>query len=128
MALKLADEMRAALQKQDGNAVTVEDEQSQRLYVIVDRQLHERAMSALEKVEEDRAAIHDGIAQMEAGDGIPLAEADREIRQELGYSPIVPFNDGIAKTIDWMRQNPPEQIPEELVSYKDQDLALAKIQ
>jgi len=37
--------------------------------------------------EEDLAAIRAGIRDMEAGRVVPLSEADRRIREELGFPP-----------------------------------------
>jgi len=36
---------------------------------------------------EDLASIHRGLADLDAGRKQPLTEVDREIRQELGFTP-----------------------------------------
>ncbi len=86
MTPKLTDEMRQAIEARKGEPVLVEDEQTHRIYVIVDSETHQRAMRALKR-QEDHAAIQAGIDDMEAGRVIPLEEVDRQIRNELGFGP-----------------------------------------
>lgn len=70
----------------DGAPVEVEDDETRKVYVLVDQDLHQRGMRALQE-REDLAAVRQGIEQMEAGLGQPLGEADAEIRKELGFPP-----------------------------------------
>ena len=84
MTPKLSDEQRLTIQAKDGQPVPVEDEQTHRIYVIVDSETHQRAMQALQR-QEDLAAIQEGIDDMEAGRGMPAEEADRRIREKLGF-------------------------------------------
>jgi len=87
MAPKLTNEIRKALEENPGRPVTVEDDETHQVYVIIGQDLHRRAMAALQQQEDDLASIGRGIEQMEAGLGRPLAEADADIREKLGFSP-----------------------------------------
>ena len=86
MTPKLSEEQRRVLTAQNGRPVPVEDDQTHKIYVLVDEDLHRRAMQALQE-QEDLAAVREGIEQMEAGLGQPLEQADAEIRSELGFPP-----------------------------------------
>jgi len=86
MSVKLSEEQRRALTELQGAPVEVEDDETRKVYVLVDQSLHRRGMRALQE-QEDLAAIRQGIEQMEAGLGQPLDEADAEIRKELGFPP-----------------------------------------
>lgn len=83
MSVKLTDEQRRALAEQ-GGPVPIEDDQTRKVYFLIDEEFHRRALEALRQ-QEDLEAIQQGIAAMEAGRTIPLAEADRRIRRELGF-------------------------------------------
>ena len=76
--------MRQALQQQPAGPVEIPDEQSQRVYVLIDAEIHQRAMTALQQ-QRDWESIQQGIAQADAGETMPLAEADRKIREEFGF-------------------------------------------
>ena len=86
MTPKLSEDQREALRARSGGPVPVEDDQTHKLYVIVDQDLHARAMRALQ-AQEDVAAIQAGIQDMEAGRFIPLEDADADIRKALGFPP-----------------------------------------
>ena len=86
MTPKLTSEQRQALQQAGGQPVPVEDENSATSYVIVDRQTHEQAMNALRR-QEDRSAIQRGIDDMEAGRGMSAEEAEKHLREKLGFPP-----------------------------------------
>jgi predicted transcriptional regulator len=64
----------------------VEDDEMQQSYVLVDRELHDRAMLALKQLE-DLAAIQAGIDDLEAGRVVAFEEVDARIRAKLGISP-----------------------------------------
>ncbi|HQX51671.1 MAG TPA: hypothetical protein PLR25_17260 [Planctomycetaceae bacterium] len=81
--VKLTEEQSAALQ-QSPDGITCEDMLSRRTYVLVDEQVHLRAMSAL-KQQQDLEAIRRGVAEMEAGGGTPLQEARIQLSKELGF-------------------------------------------
>lgn len=49
------------------------------------------------------------------------------IRQELGFHEIVPFNEGIRRTVEWDCANLPDPLPEALREYAEQDKALAAL-
>jgi len=83
---KLTDEQRQAIQSQAGDFPRVEDDQSNKVYVLVDVDLHQRAMQALRQ-QEDIDAIQAGLDAVASGDVSPLAEVDRRIREELGFPP-----------------------------------------
>ena len=82
MKASLSDEQRRALgQHPDG--IEIEDDRTQKVYVLTDAELHRRAMEALRK-QEDAQAIQAGIDDMEAGRVVPFEEVDRRIREKLG--------------------------------------------
>ncbi|HEX3869016.1 MAG TPA: hypothetical protein VHV77_01135 [Pirellulales bacterium] len=78
MTPKLTDEQREAINQSDG-PVAVEDEQTRRVYFLVDP----TTLQTLQR-EEDIAAIREGIADMEAGRVISLEELDKRMRARLG--------------------------------------------
>lgn len=82
MTAKLTKELAAALHATGEGKLEVVDPETSRLYLIVDSETHRRAMEALQR-QQDRDAIAQGIAEMEAGEGIPLDEARRLTRQRL---------------------------------------------
>ncbi len=82
----LSDEQRRALRKRPDGPVRVEDQQTHRVYVLVDQTTHERAMDALQQ-QDDMHAIQAGIDAAAAGRVALLDEADRRIREQLGFPP-----------------------------------------
>ncbi|MEZ6125573.1 MAG: hypothetical protein R3C49_20705 [Planctomycetaceae bacterium] len=82
--VKLTEEQKAALQ-QHPDGILCEDVASRRVYVIVEEDIHQRAMRAL-KQQQDLAAIREGVEQMQAGGGTPIAEAREQLARELGFS------------------------------------------
>ncbi|HEY5315086.1 MAG TPA: hypothetical protein VIK18_21320, partial [Pirellulales bacterium] len=74
-------EQRAALD-QSGGPVAVKDEQTNRLYFLVD----EATFRSLRQ-QEDLVAIRGGIADMEAGRLVTLEELDARIRARLAARP-----------------------------------------
>ena len=86
MIPKLSDDQRQALRERAGGPVTVEDEQSHQVYVLVDSRVHEQAMEALRE-RENLAAIRAGIDDMQAAVGVPFDEIDARIRSSLGMPP-----------------------------------------
>jgi predicted transcriptional regulator len=80
MTPKISPEQREALNHTDG-PLAVEDEHSHRRYYLVD----ESTFTSLTQ-QEDRAAIREGIADMEAGRVAPLDEVMARIRTNLGLS------------------------------------------
>jgi predicted transcriptional regulator len=86
MTPKLSEQQRLALEANPEEAVEVEDEQTHRMYVIIDQDLHRRAMDALERME-DVAAIRAGFAAAAEGRVSTLEEVDARIRQKLGFPP-----------------------------------------
>ncbi len=85
MAIRITEEQRNALNQQP-EGVKCEDDQTQQVYVLVEESVHERAMDALKR-QQDIDAIAEGIADMQAGRGMPVAEADEHLRKKLGFSP-----------------------------------------
>lgn len=88
MTPKITEDQRRALRDRPEGPVAVEDEQTHRVYVIVDKHVHQQAMEALRE-HEDVAAIHAGIDDMQSGRVVPLEEVDARIRQRLGMTPRV---------------------------------------
>lgn len=83
MLLKLTPEQREAV-RQHGGAVEIEDDETQKVYVLMEEELHQRAMQALEE-RETLESIRAGLDDMLAGRVIPLAEADARIRKKHGF-------------------------------------------
>ncbi|MBS0262935.1 MAG: hypothetical protein JSS02_13405 [Planctomycetes bacterium] len=82
MRARLTAEQRSAIRRQ-GGILELEDEETNRLYVIVDSELHHRAMKALEE-RDVQQAIQAGIDDLEAGRVVPFAEVDARLRRKLG--------------------------------------------
>lgn len=82
MTAKLTKELSAALHATGESELEVVDPETSRQYFIVEGETHRQAMDAL-RCQRDRAAITQGIAEMEAGEGIPVAEARRLTRERL---------------------------------------------
>lgn len=74
MAAKLTKELADALHASGDNSLEVVDPSDNRVYFIIDGETHRNAMDALRR-QRDRDAIANCLAQMEAGEGIPLQEA-----------------------------------------------------
>ncbi|MBT5019482.1 hypothetical protein N8590_02535 [bacterium] len=79
--VKLTAEQRVALQEHP-EGVACEDTETQRVYFLVDSEIHQRAIQALKR-QQDREAIAEGLADMEAGRVVPLDQAFEEIRTRL---------------------------------------------
>ena len=84
MAPKLNKELSDALNASDNGEVQAIDPKTNKVYVVVDGDLHQRAMTALQQ-QQDWESIQRGIAQADAGESIPLEEADARIRKNLGF-------------------------------------------
>lgn len=82
MAAKLSKELASALHAAGNDGLEVIDPDTNRVYHIVDEETHRRAMNAL-RAEQDREAIAEGIAQMEAGEGKPAEQVFEGIRSRL---------------------------------------------
>jgi hypothetical protein len=82
MTAKLTKELAAALHATGDHELEVVDPDTSRVYFIVESEMHRQAMNALRR-QQDRDAIAQGIAEMEAGQGIPLEEAFDDIRAAL---------------------------------------------
>jgi predicted transcriptional regulator len=83
MTARLSKELADALHVTDDDELEVVDPVTQRRYTIVDSDTHRRAMDALRR-QQDRDAIAEGVAQMEAGQGKPLDEAFASLKSRLG--------------------------------------------
>jgi hypothetical protein len=85
MLTKLPDEIRQAIQ-QSSSEVRLQDDQTHAVYVVVDEATHRRAMKAL-KAQEDWESVQRGLADRAQRNELPLAEADAQMRKELGFPP-----------------------------------------
>jgi hypothetical protein len=85
MIVNLTQEQSAALRSSGDDDCEFVDPLTSRSYVVVDRETHFRAMDALRK-QQDREAIAEGLAQMEAGQGRALDVAFAEISSRLGFA------------------------------------------
>lgn len=82
MTAKLTKELAAALKATGETELEVVDPDTQRTYFLVDSETHRRAMEALRR-QQDRDAIAQGIAEMEAGEGMSVNEARQLARERL---------------------------------------------
>ena len=81
MTAKLNKELSDALHASDGDRLPIIiDPTSNRLYVLVDAEAFEEL-----ECQQTRQAIQAGLDSMKAGGGIPLEEADTQMRKELGF-------------------------------------------
>ena len=80
----LSEEQRLALLAGKGSPVTVRDDRSNAVYVLVDAETHQRAMEALQQ-QSDIEAIAEGIHDMQAGRVLTLEEMDQRMRDEFGF-------------------------------------------
>ena len=86
MTAKLSRELADALKTADNGELQVVDPDTNHVYFVVDGDVHREAMAALKR-QRDRDAIAEGVADMEAGRGLPVAEADAHLREKLGFPP-----------------------------------------
>jgi hypothetical protein len=84
MIAKLTKELTEALHATGASELEVVDPETQRMYFVVDADTHRQAMEALRR-QQDREAIAQGIAEMEAGQGKPLDQAFADMRARLGF-------------------------------------------
>jgi hypothetical protein len=49
------------------------------------------------------------------------------MRAELAYEPVISFDDGVRRAIEWERANPPERIKPEWLDFRAEDAAYARI-
>ena len=82
MTPKLTNEQRDAIRER-GGPVEIEDDETRKIDVIIDGDLHQRAMQALEE-HDTRRAIRAGLDDLEAGRVVPFAEVDARLRSKLG--------------------------------------------
>lgn len=82
MTPKLTKELADALHATGDNELEVVDPVTERTYFLVDGDTHRRAMDALRR-QQDREAIAQGIAEMEAGEGISVEDARKLTREKL---------------------------------------------
>ena len=78
----LTPEQTEALHAAGDEPLPVIDLTNQQIYVVVDRDVHRRAMEALRQ-REDIAAIQAGIDDMEAGRHSPVDESFARIKEKL---------------------------------------------
>jgi len=84
MIMQNAQEPSDALQTSGDSELDVVDPQTQRRYVLIDSETHRRAMDALRR-EQDREAIAEGLAHLEAEEGQRSNSAFVEQRSRLGF-------------------------------------------
>ena len=83
MTVQLSKDLAAALHACGELQLEVVDPVTSRVYFIVESETHRQAMAAL-RARQDRDAIAQGLAEMEAGQGVPVEEAFDSIRTRLG--------------------------------------------
>ena len=82
--LKLPEELANALHANGPDGLEVIDPATNRVYVIVDSDAYRKVLVALRR-QNDRDAIAEGLAQMEAGEGKPAEQAFEEMRERLRF-------------------------------------------
>ncbi|MEO8268468.1 MAG: hypothetical protein ABI557_02035 [Aureliella sp.] len=82
MTVELTQELAAALHASGERGLELVDPQTRRTYVLVDVETHHRAMKALDR-QQSHAAIAEGLAQMQAGEGKALDQAFSDLREKL---------------------------------------------
>jgi hypothetical protein len=82
MTAKLTKELAAALHATGDSELEVVDPETERTYFLVDSDTHRQAMEALRR-QQDRDAIAQGIAELEAGEGISIEDARKLTRERL---------------------------------------------
>ncbi len=85
MVRKLTKELARALRANGADGLEVVDPDTNRVYMIVDGDAYRQALVALRK-QQDRNAIAEGLAQMEAGEGKPADEAFERMQERLGLA------------------------------------------
>ena len=83
-SMQLTKELTSALHDAGNNPLEVVDPETNRVYLIVDKELHRRAMAALQQ-QASRQAIAEGLAQMESGQGRPAEEVFESLRVRMGF-------------------------------------------
>jgi hypothetical protein len=81
MAPKLTDEQREAIRQRE--SVKVEDDKTRKVYFIVEGDLHDRAMQALEE-HDARRAIRSGLDDLVAGRVLQFSAFDARLRKKFG--------------------------------------------
>lgn len=82
MTPRLSKDLAEALHASGSRELEVVDPDSNRTYFVVDAEIHRQAMAALRR-QQDREAIAQGIAEMEAGEGISVEEARKLTREKI---------------------------------------------
>ena len=82
MTPKLSKELSDVLQASGAQELEAVDPATGRVYVVVDSTLFKQTLA-----KQIHEAIQRGIDSMEAGGGIPLEEADAQLKKELGFPP-----------------------------------------
>ena len=85
MAIKLTDDQLRKLQENPAG-IRCEDDATQRVYFLMDATVHSQAMAALREQQEFEE-LKICIAQADAGETIPLEEADAQLRTEFELPP-----------------------------------------
>ncbi|MCA9109795.1 MAG: hypothetical protein R3B91_19700 [Planctomycetaceae bacterium] len=86
MIAKLTEEQREAITNAAGGPIPIEDDVTSQRYVLINEDIHQRAMDALQK-QEDAAAIQAGIHQFLEGNVEQFSDVDARIRSKLGLPP-----------------------------------------
>lgn len=84
MTVELTQELAAALHASGERGLELVDPQTRRTYVLVDAETHQLAMQALDR-QQSYAAIAEGLAQMQTGEGMAIDDAFSELREKLGF-------------------------------------------
>ncbi|HIE96018.1 MAG TPA: hypothetical protein EYG03_30250 [Planctomycetes bacterium] len=83
MPIQLSDDELNRLQENSAG-IRCEDHTTKRVYVLMDEDVHSKAMAALRE-QQDWKAIQEGIEAADAGQTMSLEEADVSLREEFGF-------------------------------------------
>lgn len=83
--INLPKEITDILHTQDGS-VRVVDPETNKTYLVVDEAAHKLVMQALQE-QELLKSLENAVVEADNGGGLPLEDADKKLRQELGFPP-----------------------------------------
>ena len=66
-----------------GDVLPILDPETNKLYVVIEKSMHEQARSAFDRQQADIAAIKEGVEQFKSGKVMTIEEAQQKIRGEF---------------------------------------------
>jgi len=84
MRILLSKELTEALHASGDHPLEAVDPETLRTYLIVDSEVHRRAMEALKR-QQVREAIAEGLSELNSGQGKSIEEAFSDLRSRIGF-------------------------------------------